>query len=446
MKPILRYTPLLLAFNLSLLLLYACSAPERKRENNATGEVSTAATTGCSGTENTQLDRFDTLNVLVETSGSMAGFMPTSGSQTNFQRVLDNILANAEAENAATLQLFSAGENIKTLSLPKFREMLRQGLKETTASTALPNLIKQVAAKHTGLGQVSLFVSDFIYAPPKSTDRDYISTDIRRALQAVKAKGLAVSVYAFQSKFNGTYYPAGAKSGGSGQPLRNCCETELPFYIWAIGSEAGLNRVNSKLMNNLSYEIIDLGFTRTDPVYGLMPGAGRGGNWYLLNPQQPTITIDNTREASSGEMQFTVGFNTQQLPHQFARQAYLEENLKLKVNNGSAEISEIRNKSDFESAGRLSSRDKALLDCYTYYVTVKVNKLDNRNQPLTINLQLDQQLPLWIEEWTTEDDRRPEESGAKTFALNDIMKGVQNLYVSSQSNWFSLPVTIQKAQ
>jgi hypothetical protein len=432
-----------------LIALVACGGPVRDEADTESGSRASGKTEGgkcVTEPQATVADRFDTLNILVETSGSMAGFMPTEGSQTAFQRQLDDLLANAEADNAATLQLFSAGREIQPLTPQKFRKMLRQGLKETTASTALPNLIRQVASRYTGSGQVSLFISDFIYAPPNAADRDYISNDIRRALAAAERQGLAVSVYAFQSEFKGTFYPAGAKNGSSGQPLRNCCETELPYYIWAIGPEESLRRVSQHILAKETDYRIDFGFERRKPAYQLMPGAGRGGSWYTQNPQGTTITVDNTREISSGEMKFTLGINLENQAGQWATTQYLQENLELDVQNGEAEVEEVYTQIDFEKDSRLTSRDQDLVRCFSHFVIVKMNSIGNRNQAISLSLNLPAAMPNWTEEWTTEDDRRPDESGVKTFALKDMLIGINNLYAQEKQEVFSLPLTIHKAK
>ncbi len=392
-------------------------------------------------------DEIDTLNIIIETSGSMKGFMPTQNRQTAFQEQIDDLLANAESDKDAinTLRLYTAQDNIRTLGYDRFQSMLRQGLSQAGASTPIPNLLRQIATGYTGPGQVSVFISDFIYSPPKASDRDYVANDIRRALASLAAKGMAVAVFGFQSEFEGVFYPAGSKTGGTATPITNCCETEVPYYIWIMGPEPAVRMASAKLLRNDAQVMMQTGYERLKPAYGVIPGTGRAGSWYLGGDGAQTILIDNTTELRKGEVSFTVGINLESVPTQFTSTNYLQQNLQVRGRNGNAEVGSVLPRQEFLSNEKLNAKDRQLVECYTHLVKVDVKSMDDRNSPLNLNLTLPANDPDWAQEWTTDDDRNIDEAGPRTFALSEILQGLRMLYPQEREAVFSLDLSIKKA-
>ena len=392
-------------------------------------------------------EQLDTLNIIIETSGSMKGFMPTQKRQTAFQQQVDDLLANAEAESGGIkkMRLYTAQNNIRTIGYDRFQSMLRQGLSQAGASTAIPDLLRQIATKYTGPGQVSVFISDFIYSPPDARDRDYISNDIRRALSPLQEKGMAVAVFGFQSEFAGTFYPAGSKNGGQAAPVKNCCDTKIPYYVWVMGPEPAVRLASEKLLNNNATVVMQSGYNRISPAYGVLPGSGRSGSWYLADAESQTLLVDNTQELRQGEVSFTVGLNLEALPAQYASKAYLQEHLKVDARNGKAEVAEVMLRRNFAENEKLNTKDRQLLECYTHLVKVNVLSMDDRNSPLTLSMRLPAKNPTWAEEWTTDDDRNINEAGAKTFALDEILEGLRALYPQEKEAVFTLDLSIKKA-
>lgn len=392
-------------------------------------------------------ERLDTLNIIVETSGSMKGFMPTQNRQTAFQQQVDDILANAESdkETFRNLRLYTAQDNIRTIGYDRFQSMLRQGLAQAGASTPIPNLLRQIASQYTGPGQVSVFISDFIYSPPNARDRDYISNDIRRALTALQNKGHAVAVYGFQSEFQGTFYPAGSKNGTQAPPLTNCCETEVPYYVWIVGPEPAVRLAVTRLVGRNAPVSMQVGYERTDPQFGVVPGSGRSGSWYLGEAGNQTILIDNINELRKGEVAFTVGVNLESVPSQFASVDYLQNNLQVQARNGKATVQNVTTRQDFSSEQKLTAKDQQLIECYTHLIQVQVGGVDDRNSPLDIQLNLPAKNPAWTDTWTTDDDSDINEAGARTFALNEILEGLRALYPQEREAVFTLDLSIKKA-
>jgi hypothetical protein len=411
-------------------------------------ERQTAAEGGCDARSSVTIaSRVDTLNIIVETSGSMKGFMPTQSRQTAFQQQVDDILANAESNKEAVgrLRLFTAQDNIRPIGYDRFQSMLRQGLAQAGASTPIPNLLSQIAGRYTGPGQVSVFISDFIYSPPSSRDRDYISNDIRRALAPLQEKEMAVAVYGFQSEFRGTFYPAGSKTTAKASPLVNCCETDIPYYIWIIGPEPAVRMLAARLFRNPVDASMQSGYKRSAPPFGVVPGSGRSGSWYLTGEGNQTLLVDNTQELRQGNVAFTVGLNLEALPSQFRGLDYLNQHLQVESKNGTAEVEGVWTRQNFSENEKVSTKDRQLMDCFTHMVKIRVRSMDDRNSPMNISLSLPAQRPQWAEEWTTDDDRNINEVGARTFALTEILDGLIRLYPQERDPAFNLNLSIKKA-
>ena len=392
-------------------------------------------------------DKLDTLNIIIETSGSMAGFMPTrSGVQTAFQREVDDLLANAESlEGSAirTIRYFSARDRLYKEVYSRFNQMLRRGLQRVGASTPLPNLLDEVSSEYTGEGQVSLFISDFIYAPPNERDRDFIANDIRRALNQVNVENFAVSVFAAQSDFAGTFYPAASEQpGGVVRPVPNCCDTPVPYYIWVIGPAEKVRLVNQEIIQNNFEEQLHFGFDQQLPAYMIIPGSGRQGEWYPADREGRVIALDNPRAITQDAFTYTIGLQLEALPEQVADTDYLRENLQLTVENGEAHIEEIYSRREFLASAAINNKDRRLLDCFSHFVTVSVDEVFNRNSNIEVQLELKNQLPPWVEAYTTTNDSRIEEVGAKTFALSSILEGAARSVRMQGDMFFELSTTI----
>lgn len=393
-------------------------------------------------TQPQKANNLDTLNIIIETSGSMGGFMPTTGgNQTDFQMQIDNLLANAEAfEGGAikTIRYYSAREKMYKEVYSRFQQMLRRGLRNVGSSSPIPQMLQNVNEDLTGPDQVSIFISDFIYAPPNERDRDFIANDIRRALGKVRQNDFVVSVYAAQSDFSGTYYPADSKS----KPIPRCCETKIPYYIWVIGPEEKVRLVNQEIIKDNYFEQVHFGFDPQKPSFTIVPGSGREGTWYLSDQERKIIQVDNTGDIQDGTFTFTLGLQLSGLPGQVANTSYLEDNLKLNIQNGEGRIVAIYDARQFQNQEEINNKDRRMIDCFSHYVKISINKVFNRRQDIEVRLILENKLPAWVEEYSTSNDSQIEEEGPKTFSLNAILEGASKAAGTTNEEFFSLTTTI----
>lgn len=384
----------------------------------------------------------DTLNIIIETSGSMGGFMPTgSGVQTDFQKQVDNMLANAESlegNRIETLRYYSARERMYKEVYSRFSQMLRRGLRNVGSSSPIPQMLSNITDKLTGQEQVSIFISDFIYAPPNPRDRDFISNDIRRALAKVRQEDFVVSVFASQSNFVGTYYPAGAKS----TPIRNCCSTPIPYYIWVIGPEEQVRLVNQEVIKSNYMDQVHFGFDTPPPAYMIIPGSGRTGEWYPADQEGKVIQLDNARAINQDPVTYTVGLQLENMPGQVSDQTFLKDNLHLLVQNGEAVVEAIYDQQEFLNQEEINNKDRELIGCFSHFVKIKVTQVFDRRSDIRVGLALENELPSWVDAYTTQDDRLIQQQEPATFALNAIMEGVSEATGREERGFFNLTTTI----
>jgi hypothetical protein len=74
-------------------------------------------------------------------------------------------------------------------------------------------------------------------------------------------------------------------------------------------------------------------------------------------------------------------------------------------------------------------------------------KLARLNAPQAeLHLQLAQQQPAWVQQWTTADDSQiNQEAGAKTFNLSGIVEGLERAFgASAGGNIFDIVLTLQQ--
>jgi hypothetical protein len=74
-------------------------------------------------------------------------------------------------------------------------------------------------------------------------------------------------------------------------------------------------------------------------------------------------------------------------------------------------------------------------------VQLKLSKLQAPQAEL--RLQLAHQRPAWVQQWTTPDDSRINQEGAKTFNLSGLVEGVEKAF-GAGGTLFDIAITLQQ--
>lgn len=220
---------------------------------NTTTTPATAAesSSGESGSDAIQVNfsEHPTVNVYLETSGSMNGYVDSGKSE--FQQVVFDFLSNIKncglpSEmnlNYITDRVTPKGSEVD----PFINSLTSRGILTATgnkATTDIAALIAEILPKTNG-STLSVFISDCIFSPGSDPNPTaYLENQkiaIRNAVNDyVVANGfVGCSVYQFFSQFKGSYFDF--------KNRRSTIDMPRPFYIWVFGSPAHIATIKSKV-------------------------------------------------------------------------------------------------------------------------------------------------------------------------------------------------------
>ncbi|GAB2788708.1 hypothetical protein HNQ93_003103 [Hymenobacter luteus] len=381
------------------------------------------------------------VNVFLEVSGSMEGFMPKTGvggENTKFQQHVAQFLSEVNRSTAARQKTFyRIKERPYKDSYPAISGTVRNGIQQPAKSTDIPSVLDTLMTNYYRPGTVSVLISDFIYSPKNAGAIPYIKTDIADALARSGQKSdLAVSVYGYTSDFRGTYYPA-LKAAGK---KTNCCDTEIPYYIWVVGPASAVRQFDAALLEQQPAKQVHFGVTYPQPVYSALNKFQNKGSWYYGDAGASKRTADTYRVISVAEasaqqpVEFVVGLDLSGLPGQYRDVAYLKQNLKLQGVDTDAKLLDVfAATSQTKASSGPESR-------FTHFAKVGLTRQPKAARPLVLRLQ--DQRPAWVAQWTTKNDATP---APKTFALSSLLDGLEQ-QEGEKRPIFELPMTLQPAE
>lgn len=452
MRHLTSFSRLLPALGLTLLLLPGCySRSDMKTEQAGSPdvpadvpptEVPGAAPVKTTEPETTAAQPLQAVNVFLEVSGSMEGFMPKTGAggeNTKFQQHVAQFLSEVNRTAAARQKTFyRIKERPYKDSYQAVSGTVRSGIQQPAKSTDIPSVLDKLMSNYYRPGTVSVLISDFIYSPKNAGAIPYIKTDIADALtRSGSHPDMAVSVYGYTSDFRGTYYPALVASGKK----TNCCATEIPYYIWVVGPASAVRQFDAALLEKQPAKQAHFGVTYPQPNYSLLSKFQNKGSWYYGDAGASKRNAEAYRvvavsEASAQQpIEFVVGLDLQGLPGQYRDVAYLKQNLTLQGVDTDAKLLDVFAATD---QNRASSGPESK---FTHFAKVRLTKQPKAARPLVLKLQ--DQRPAWVAQWTTKNDATP---APKTFALSSLLDGLESQAASEKRPVFELPLTVQPAE
>jgi hypothetical protein len=109
------------------------------------------------------------VNVFLEVSGSMEGFMPKPGadaSNTRFQQQVAQFLSELNNSSAASRKVYyRIKDKPYRDSYQQLSGTVRGGIKEPASSTDIPTVLDTLVSNYYAPNTVSVLISDFIYSP-----------------------------------------------------------------------------------------------------------------------------------------------------------------------------------------------------------------------------------------------------------------------------------------
>jgi len=421
-----RQLPAILAF-LLLFCAFSCIRKNIKKEE-AQDKPTEQPKTAAAATSAPASTTINQVNVFLEVSGSMKGFMPTNKANgiTEFQQTIDPLLATIQQSN--TIQdkaYFEVREKPYPIDYNRLAQTVRYGIQQAASSTTIPAILDSVITNNPD--GVNILISDFIYSPENGRAISFVSTDIYRVLAKAKQQGQAISIFGATSSFNGTFYPA-VKS--TQKTIVKCCDSPIPYYVWVIGKPEQVQLFNREVVKNTFPEEVHAGFTFAAPAYSVLDKFLPAGAWYCAS------NSNNCHEVAVSDLQspleIIVGVNLASLPAAFQSETYLKQNLKLAADNTDAKITNIYPAAQFKTQAGVAGKNTDPLKPYTHFVKLRMSKL---TAPQTdLHFSLANQRPAWVTQWTTLDDSQINEEGAKTFNLAGILDGVERAFGAGANN------------
>lgn len=371
-----------------------------------------------------------TVNVYLETSGSMNGYV--NGGTSKFQQVVKEYLSGINNANFAgevnyyyinsqiTKRGQDLGQYITRLTPQSFASA------GNTGTTDIGALFKTILSK-TDNNTISIFISDCIISPGKNTNTEaYLRgqmTDVRDAVVSYvnQYNDLACLVYQVDSEFNGTYYDY------QDTPHRNI-RMERPFYIWVFGHTCQIALLKLKYVPDRDFKVAPIrnewmifntplkAFETdfADIKYGLLlpntPSIGRYSrvDAKILKALQKPSPADNYR--------FTFGANMTTAEALMGRE-YIED-----TNNYVHVVSKTTKQEFF---GRI----EPVYDSRSPYTEHFVVESENPMPRGAFNLAFVPNVPKWAVSCTDYDDRSFNGSNDnKTYGLEYIFNGIVNGY------------------
>jgi hypothetical protein len=387
------------------------------------------------------------VNVYLEISNGMKGFMPTAAAgeeATTFQNNLNKLISEVQdGRYVANRGFYLAKEDaqsrpvLDSVSYNTMKSYIVSGIKDDVRGTPLPAMLQAALQKSIEQGAVSIIISDFIHGPDPRDQGQFISldSDIRSSLREAEHQGLAIAVLANTSEFFGTYHPAVKKP----EVRRTLNGVEIPYYIWVIGKQQEVQLITNKVLRNLPPQQAYFGFKyNTVPYSALLKEKAfkPAGVVYCSSRNADPCSSVNLQPEKNEPVEFTVGLDLSSLPVSMQSVDYLKRNLK--VAGTGSRVSMV-------SVTAADENIKATPDLakYSHFVRVRVPQLTANSG--TITLQLPHVSPDWIKTWSTDNDNNPAAAPKQTYQFSKIIDGVQALYRDQSDFVFSATTQFNKA-
>lgn len=381
------------------------------------------------------------IHFYIETSASMGGYFKNNAE---FKTIISDLTAKID-KNIKPIDIwFTADSTFKyNGSTQQFSSDIATTKIANQNSSQLHNIIANIVDKNNS-NDVTILVTDCILSFPDSDikkNKEINKTEAPNALKNnifstfsdLKKKGLATSIYAFNSKFYGIYYDY-----QNGKHQLN--GTKRPFYIWVIADKELLGKFNSQLSDISTFKPVkSLPFGLSEQAvntYDIIPQIERKGTWMKDNKNIKDIEINKNET-----LQFCVAVNLDNLPEYAKDIEYLKNNLHI-IPNG-CEIGFQVKKKDFADKSKLRSDPQiALFENASHVILFTIKSMNLKEADFNVTLPL--QYDTWYLDWTCVDDKDVSNIENKTFALEHLINGVKEAYETKNKNYIDFTIKLNK--
>lgn len=426
-------------------LLESCCKPEDMDGDGVIDPKDKCPTTAAKTKDGCPVERkINAIHFYLETSASMGGYFK---QDAEFPIIVSDLTAKID-KNIKPISIAFIAEHKEPFkgNPQQFSSQIANTKINPQKSSQLHNIIGNITMDMDS-NDIVILVSDcilsFTEAEVKSNpeiNRNMAPSTLKSYIYSTfadlnKKKGIGASIYAFKSKFYGTYYDyQNKKHSLSGE--------QRPFYVWVIGNKELLTRFNAQLATISSFKPEkELHFGLSDkPVseYRIISGIGHKGDWMENSEKNGIEEIGDPRKTAT---QFCVALNLKSLPPYAQDVAYLKEHLNIDA-QGCIVTATALEKKDADISKLRSEPQKAAFDGCTHVLMVQVT--DMTLKTATLNIRLPLRYDTWYTYWSCMDDRSPTGCSGKTFALEHLITGVREAYETRNEDYINITINLEK--
>ena len=362
------------------------------------------------GQSNQGIEMPITVNVFMENTGSMFGYY-AQGNE--FEKSVAALITNIQVSDFANdVKLHYINSEVFPSRNTKVSDFLRNmkmpsvcahrgDLSITSVATLLDTILNR-----TGNNDMSVFVSDCVISPGSETNAVTVlsaeENDIANTFgKILKRRDLAVVIYRLESDFNGYYYDCNNRGHLQTNGKR-------PYFIWLIGNKNIIRKYKrsvpqKQLFDEMKIQNSCVFYKKPQSIkYRILGGDGS----YDISRDGKSVSGAEFNEQSKS-FSLSLYVNYQNL---LSDESYLCDVANYKISNKSYTVKVKKN----PKAG------------YTHVI-----KLSTKKKPLTascITICLQNKLPKWVNNFSTEEPDKVVEMTNKTFGFMSIAKGLQKAY------------------
>lgn len=381
------------------------------------------------------------INIILENSGSMAGYLNGSRFKNNITGLiaeLDKINSNNN-RNLSIKNLkfytFSDNMNLNQFSGSAFEfcdKINKKGLAigKTSPTDDFIKLLVDSSKK----GNIDILITDLVIAKKNFNADNLIQSKFNIIFNSAKNKNLGVVLYRFTSDFIGKYYPVKGTSFLIKNPI------DRPYFVFLIGPKNELNLLREFLNKSNIFKPeneINFGLDLFPQNIEVLNLSNRIGSWRFKNG-----VFYNSKQKNNN-FKFTIAFNLNNFP------AYLTKLETLKkyfsIESPSLEVASFNIYDNNLFRNKYHKKEKQNWLNNTHFLEINISQINASLNQLSVGLKKFPQN--WIDDFSIDNDASlNNDNNLKTYMLNHIVYGIENAYNDIYSNnyYFKLNYSLKK--
>ncbi|MEM2139134.1 MAG: hypothetical protein QXM96_03195 [Candidatus Woesearchaeota archaeon] len=381
------------------------------------------------------------INIILENSGSMAGYLNGSKFKNNITGLiaeLDKINSNNN-KNLSVKNLnfytFSDNMNLYQFSGNAFEfcdKINKKGL--AIGKTSPTDDFIKILVDSSKKGNIDILITDLVIAKKDFNADNLIQSKFNIIFNSAKNKNLGTLIYRFTSDFIGKYYPVKGASFSINKPV------DRPYFVFLIGPKDELNSLREYLNNSNIFKPeneINFGLDLNPHNIEILNLSNRIGNWRFKDG-----VFYNSKQKNNN-LKFTIAFNLTNYPSFLSQPETLKKYIS--IQSPSLEVSSFNLFDNYSFRNKYHKKEKQKWLDNTHFLELNISQINASSNQLFIGLKKFPQN--WINDFSTDNDASlNNNNNLKTYMLNHIINGIENAYHDFSSNdyYFKLNYSLNK--